>query len=309
MEGPVERGTQMKAHTTWSVHTFARRLNGALKWGVPVLSALLLSNALAGTAVTSVAEPVNLEYVNTWIAEAKGCENIRSYARPNIIRFSVEAVLACQALKLGGYDGEYKLVPAPNHTRAMLMAATGEATMPTETLWTEDLDEKKFYATKPLLADGDIVFGAFVTADKLKSYSVKNLNDLKKLKAVTSRNWVKDWATLTGMGIDTLDANSLEAIYKMIGANRAQFTLWSFNALPSFEVTVESVTLAPLPGIKILMHGERRLAVSKAAPNGKEVYEALNKGIEILRANGTIARAWRESGYINKRTESWTALN
>jgi hypothetical protein len=191
----------------------------------------------------------------------------------------------------------------------MLMAATGEATMPTETLWTGDLDEKKFYATKPLLADGEIVFGAFVRADKLKSYSVKNLSDLKKLKAVTSRNWVKDWGTLTGMGVDTLDASSLESIYKMIGADRAQFTLWSFNALPSFEVTVESVTLAPLPGIKILMHGERRLAVSKAAPNGLEVFNALNKGIEILRANGTIARAWRESGYINKRTESWTALN
>jgi hypothetical protein len=29
----------------------------------------------------------------------------------------------------------------------------------------------------------------------------------------------------------------------------------------------------------------------------------------VMRANGTIARAWRESGYINKRTESWMALN
>jgi hypothetical protein len=286
-----------------------RRLSGAITvWSI-ALGTLLIGNAQAAPAVTSVADPVNLEYVNTWIAEAKGCENIRNYARPNVIRFSVEAILACQALKLGGYDGEYKLVPAPNYTRAMLMAANGEATMPTETLWAEDLDEKKFYATKPLLADGEIIFGAFVKADKLKSYNVKTLADLKKLKAVTSRNWVKDWGTLTGMGVNTLDASSLESIYKMVGADRAQFTLWSFNALPSFEVTVESVTLAPLPGIKIVMRGERRLAVSRAAPNGKEVFEALNKGIEILRANGTIARAWRESGYINKRTDSWVALN
>jgi hypothetical protein len=299
----------MKTVARQTLRFFTRRRRGALLLAWPALSALWVGHALAGPAVTSVAEPVNLEYVNTWIAEAKGCENIRSYARPNIIRFSVEAVLACQALKLGGYDGEYRLVPAPNYTRAMLMAASGEATMPTETLWAEDLDEKKFYATKPLLADGEIVFGAFVKADKLKGYSVKNLADLKKLKAVTSRNWVKDWGTLSSLGVDTLDASSLESIYKMIGADRAQFTLWSFNALPSFEVTVESVTLAPLPGIKILMHGERRLAVSKAAANGLEVFNALNKGIEILRANGTIARAWRESGYINKRTESWTAIN
>ncbi|GEM_PF-1794083 len=299
----------MKTNTKLSFHPIFRRLTGTVSFRGLALCTLLIGNALASPAVTSVADPVNLEYVNTWIAEAKGCENIRSYARPNIIRFSVEAVLACQALKLGGYDGEYKLVPAPNYTRAILMAASGEATMPTETLWSEDLDEKKFYATKPLLADGEIVFGAFVRADKLKTYNVKNLADLKKLKAVTPRNWVRDWGTLASLGVNTLDASNLEAIFRMIGADRAQFTLWSFSALPGHEVTVDSVTLAPLPGIKILMHGERRLAVSKASANGLEVFNALNKGIEILRANGTIARAWRESGYINKRTESWTALN
>jgi hypothetical protein len=281
----------------------------SLKRLATVLGALCVAHASAAPAVTAAAEPVNLAYVNEWFAEARGCENIRNFARPNVIRFSIEAVLTCQALKLGGYDGEFKLVPAPNYTRAMLMAANGEVTMPTETLWSEDLDEKKFYATRPLLADGEIVFGAFVRADKLSGYKVQNLNDLRKLKAVTSRNWVKDWATLNALGVDTLDAPTLEAIYRMVGADRAQFTLWSFNALPTFETTVDGVTLVPLPGVKLFMHGERRLAVSRAAPNGLEVFNALNKGIEMLRTNGTIARAWRDSGYINKRTESWTPLN
>lgn len=280
-----------------------------LKQIAALLMAFHLAQASAAPAVTASSEPVNLEFVSNWFSEARGCENIRNFARPNVIRFSIEAVLTCQALKLGGYEGEFKLVPAPNYTRAMLMAGTGEVTMPAETLWSEDLDEKKFFATKPLLADGDIVFGAFVKADKLNGYKVRNLNDLRKLKAVTSRNWVKDWATLNALGVETLDASTLESIYKMVGADRAQFTLWSFNALPNFETTVDGVTLVPLPGVKIYMHGERRLAVSRAAANGLDVFNALNKGIEILRANGTIARAWRESGYINKRTESWTPLN
>jgi len=105
------------------------------------------------------------------------------------------------------------------------------------------------------------------------------------------------------------EPSSLESIYKMIGAERADFTLWSFNSQPGFEITVESVTLAPLPGIKVTMHGDRRFAVSKAYPDAQAILNALNKGLEILRSNGTIARAWRESAYINKRTESWTALN
>lgn len=122
----------------------------------------------------------------------------------------------------------------------------------------------------------------FVLADKAAKYSVKNVSDLKKLKGVTSSLWVKD---------------------------RAQFTLWTFNTNPNFEVTLNGLTMAPIPDVKIYLHGERSLAVSRAATNGSEVFEALNKGIEAMRSNGTLARAWRESGFINKRTETWTALN
>ena len=102
-----------------------------LKRFAALLAAVCVAQAQAAPAVTAAAEPVNLAYVNEWFTEAKGCENIRNFARPNVIRFSIEAVLTCQALKLGGYDGEFKLVPAPNYTRAMLMAANGEVTMPT----------------------------------------------------------------------------------------------------------------------------------------------------------------------------------
>jgi hypothetical protein len=288
------------------VQCVARRVKATLFF---LAAALLHGYALAAPPVLAAADPTNYGYVNAWFAEARGCENIHKFDRPNVIRFSIEAVLTCQALKLGGYEGEYKLVLAPNNTRARMMAAEGEVAMPTESVWSDSIDDTKFHATIPVLADGEVVFGMFVRADKLKSYSVKNLSDLKKLRPVTQRNWVRDWAVLTGLGFTPVEAFSLESIYKMIGAERADFTLWSFNSLPGFEITVDSVTLAPLPGIKVFIHGDRRFAISRAFPNAQAIFVALNKGLEILRANGTIARAWRESAYINKRTESWTALN
>jgi hypothetical protein len=274
-----------------------------------LFACVAMAVAHAEPPVTSATETANFATFNQWMAEVKGCQNVHSFSRPDVNRGVVEAVLTCQALKLGGYDGEFKLVLAPNYTRAMLMAAEGEATMPSESLWTEDLDEHKFYATKPLLMDGDSPRGIYVRADKVKRYTVKTLADLRKLKAVMSSNWIKDWATLKDMAITTEDAGTGVALLKMVGADRAQFTLFGFNANPEFELFSEGIKFVPLPGVKISLHGERRMAVSKAAPNGLEVFNALNKGIEILLANGTIARAWRESGYINKRTDAWVTLN
>ena len=303
LKGDIAMNIQSGQFKPWSP------FRGLSKLGFAVTAALLLGNAAAAPPVTTGMVKSNFDYVTTWFSEARGCENIQSYVRAGNKRSIVEAVLTCQALKLGGYKGEYKMLVTPNYTRAMLQAANGETTMPSETLWTDELDEKKFYTTKPLLADGDFVVGVFVPADKVKSYSIKSVADLKKLKGVTSSLWVKDWATLKDMGVELLDTPTDDSMFKMIAADRAQFTLWSFNSNPNFEVTLDGLTMAALPGVKIYLHGERSLAVSRAVPHGKVVFEALNKGIDILRANGTLARALRESGFINKRAESWTALN
>ena len=282
---------------------------GKLRIAAMLLGSSLFGFAQAAPPVTAANTPVNIEQYSRWVAEAKGCQNIRSFKRENPSRGAVEAVLTCQALKLGGYDGEFKLVEAPNYARALLMAADGQVSMPGESVGNEDFDEKKFYFTKPLLLDGDIRVGLYVMADKLKSYNVKTVGDLRKLKATTSRNWIKDWTVLKTMGVPIVEASTWPSMLKMVAADRAQFTMMQFNPSPDFVAELEGFKFAPLPGIKVTLHGERSMAVSRAAPNALEVFNALNKGIELLRAKGTIARAWRESGYIDKRTDSWVSLN
>ena len=285
-----------------------------VRFGNLRVAALLLTGSLFGLAqaappVTAAIAVPNAEIYNSWMADVKGCQNVRSFKRDKVTRPVVEAILTCQALKLGGYDGEFKLNEAPNYARALLMAAEGEVSMPAESLGNEDFDEKKFYYTKPLLLDGDIRVGLYVMADKLKTYNVKTVEDLRKLKGTTSRNWIKDWTVLKTMGVPIVEASTWPSMLKMVAADRAQFTMMQFNPSPDFVAELEGFKFAPLPGVKVTLHGERSMAVSKAAPNALEVFNALNKGIELLRAKGTIARAWRESGYIDKRTDSWVSLN
>ena len=147
------------------------------------VAALLLTGSLIGLAqaappVTAAIAVPNGELYNRWMADVKGCQNVRSFKRDKVTRPVVEAILTCQALKLGGYDGEFKLNEAPNYARALLMAAEGQVSMPAESLGNEDFDEKKFFITKPLLLDGDIRVALYVMADKLKTYNVKTVEDL-----------------------------------------------------------------------------------------------------------------------------------
>lgn len=291
--------------TEWPFHP----MGWASKWVVAAMAAALMSGAQAAPPVTAAIAVPNAEIYNRWVADVKGCQNVRSFNRDKVTRPAVEAILTCQALKLGGYDGEFKLVEAPNYARALLMATEGQVSMPAESLGNENFDEKKFYFTKPVLLDGDIRVALYVMADKLKTYNVKTVEDLRKLKATTSSTWVKDWTALKALGVPIEEAGTWSSMLKMVAADRAQFIMFEFKPTPDFVTEQEGVKLAPLPGVRITLHGERSMAVSKAIPNAQEVFTALNKGIEILRANGTIARAWRESHYIDKRTDSWVSLN
>ena len=279
--------------------------------GVLATGALLLGVGVAEAepVVVAAAEKTLFQTFNAWVAQAHGCENIQSFRSPYATRGAVEAVLTCQALRLGGYKGKYQLVMVPNYTRAIMLASSGEVTMPAESLWLEDIDDKLFYSTLPLIADGEFMKAVYVQASSFNHITIRTLEDLRKYKAVTSRLWVKDWSVLAAMGIQTLDAPTKEAMVNMVATNRAQFTLMEFRSDQSTELHWGSTVLVPVPGVKVILHGERRLSVSKNAPHGQDVFNAINRGLEQLRKSGTVARAWHESGFISKQADSWSALN
>ena len=281
-----------------------------LLWGGTVLATPAgAASAATDGQVLAAAEKIQYQTYTAWVREAGGCANIQSYQSPYATRGTVEAVLTCQALRLGGYTGEYKLVMVPNYTRAIMLANSGEVAMPAETLWLEDIDSKAYYSTLPLIADGEFMKAIYVEAASLPKLAIRNLQDLRNYKAVTSRLWLKDWAALADMGVTTLDAATKEAMVNMVASDRAQFTLMEFRSGPSTELRMGASTLVPVPGLKVILHGERRLSISKRAAHSQEIFAAINRGLELLRKNGTLARAWHESGFISAQADGWTALN
>ena len=48
---------------------------------------------------------------------------------------------------------------------------------------------------------------------------------------------------------------------------------------------------------------------SKNHPDGKRVFEALNKGIRIMRESGEIEKFYRQAGFINASVKDWAIAN
>ena len=269
-------------------------------WQIPVL---------ATDPVTAAAEQVIVNNFARWTKAEGGCENIKSFASPYANRGTVEAVLACKALKIGGYDGAFLLVAVPNYERALVEAASGRVSMPAETLWDVDLDKKVFYGTDPLIAQGEFEKGIYVRPQNQHKWVIKTVADLQKLTCVMPARWRVDWNTLQHMKVKTIDVSTKEAIFRMVNHERGDCTLLEFSARADLGNTVDGIRLVPIMGVKVTLDGQRRLAISKKAPHAVEIFNAINRGIAQLRANGSITRAWQESGFLGGVERNWVIIN
>jgi hypothetical protein len=70
----------------------------------------------------------------------------------------------------------------------------------------------------------------------------------------------------------------------------------------------EGLKLIPIPNYKLKLKGERVWIINKSFPGAKDVIKAFEKGFKILDEQGTIQRAYRESGFINDRVKDWTEI-
>ncbi len=242
-----------------------------------------------------------------WVGDAPPWE-ITDFSYKDSHRGTIELILMSKALMIGGIDAEISFVKAPNYTRALIQASKGKADLPAETIWKPEVDRKFFYITDPVFRKGEIELGVYVLPSNSKILEVDALNELQKFSAVSSSNWLMNWGTLLEMGITRHNAPRIELMYKMVEAGRVDFYLTSFTRKEDFSSEQAGVRLIPIPNIKVGLNNSRHFAVSKASPHGERIFEALQKGLKILRKKGVIRKAFEQSGYLDARVKNWKRI-
>lgn len=235
-----------------------------------------------------------------------------NYAHSNTRRDVVELLILQRALALGGFEEPLVVRPTDGYLRILRQLAEGKITITGTTVWDFDARElvEDVWVSNALVRRGEFVVGLYTREKNEKVLAAQTLPQLLQLTPVTSRNWKMDWSLLEQMGYKHLQyASSWESMVRMVLAGRADFVLAPFPATSSLYIQAEGGRyLQPIPGIKVAFPAERVFAVSKNHFSSLAVYEALQRGIKLMRASGELEQAYRDSGFFNHYTQSWNLV-
>jgi hypothetical protein len=236
---------------------------------------------------------------------------IDHYSGAHARRDVIELLLLQQALLLGGFNHPIKLVEEENYFRSIRNVQEGRTLTTSGSIWLADLKLiQDIDITPALIPEGQFVVGLYTAESNKKARASRTLEALRKLRFVTSKQWKPDQKTLTQLGIkDIMYSPKWVNMARMVQAKRVDVTLAPFEQSPNMEISVEGIKLVPIQGLKVAIAGSRHWPVSQRHPMGKEFFSALTKGMAVLEARGTFARAYRECGFFHSGIGHWQLLN
>lgn len=249
-------------------------------------------------------------------------EHLQSFKRafvdgrcPDVLEYPLEdsqplteILILCEALELGGIEPQFEFKNAPEYKRLLNSSGASFIVMPGFSIWGKDINKDLFYVSSPLLNVGEFNKGIYTVAANKNVLQAKNLAELRRYVVVSNSNWVHDKNEIDCMELKFINAQTPINMAHMIMARRADFTLFPFFRSEDLSGYVADIKLVPVPGMKVAINDSLHFVVSKHHPQGQKVYLALQKGLSILTANGTIHQAYLRLGFFNPDIQNWTTL-
>ena len=283
-------------------------------WRSLLIAILILSsqpaNANGQPASILLAADVHEDYLD--FVHGRDVLTIDDYSGPGSRRDVIEVVLFRQALDAGNWEGRVRFVAANSYQRIVKEIETGRSLASATSVWYADLalSPDHYHISVPVIENGQFEAGLYARPDNMKAMAARDLDAVKALRTVSNESWTADWNTLEALGLNELHSVvEWLPMVRMVDAGRVDFLLAPFQPTADFSLEVDGIRLLPIPGVKLGLQGSRHFGVSRRHPLGDRFFLALNTGLRALKATGRIERAYRESGFFNRRVADWTMLN
>ncbi len=239
-------------------------------------------------------------------------QDVEQYSGLGARRDVIELVLLMQALHLGGFKSPIELHAEQSYLRTLRDIAEGQSITSAGLAWKADIDimQDAYFTSRALIKDGEFVVGLYTTRTNQLALSQLSNAQITELNVITNSQWKSDVQTLKTLGFKhiTYSPNWVN-IARMIEANRADVTLAPFQSSVDMSIPVGDISLYPVPGVKVVIPGSRHWPISRKHPQGKAFFDALERGLAQLEAQGTIQRAYRECGFFNPESAQWRLLS
>jgi ABC-type amino acid transport substrate-binding protein len=283
------------------------------------LAGTALMSSLAGTNVNAAdaakeavlaAGPADVMADYQRFLNQRDVLQLSDFSGPYSRRDVVEVALFHQALHRGGWRAPLKFQDMPSVERLLRELGTGHVVSSSTSYWSEDISgaEASVQLSQAVIGDGEFEAGFYTVPSNSRAMGTKSLKDLQTLSGLSNQTWLVDWRNLKRLGIQAQHVTNWELMPKMVAAGRADFLLAPFQASPDLSLQVGNVRLLPIPGIKLGMQGTRHYLISKMHPDAPKLQSALDSGLQQLRQQGVIRKAYMQSGFFNPRVSDWLRL-
>ncbi|WP_320007454.1 hypothetical protein [Maridesulfovibrio sp.] len=278
---------------------------------------ILLPCDVSGNAgITIAIEQNSLKQINDLAAKlATPLDKLENVPDIEMSRSSADVIILLRALRLGGIDSPVEFISVPNARRSTEETARGRTVLCSQQLNKKTNTvpgyENAFLTTAPITRFGEFQKGFYCLPGNTALLSATSAEEINmRGRGIVGQHWNNDIQILRSIGITNLiTAPTFKSMLKIIEVGRAGWIPLEIANSKNFSITMQGITLVPIPGIKFSLLESRHFLVSRKHPRGKEVYGALQKGIKKLRKQGFIRKILSQAGIFNPRTNSWKILN
>lgn len=231
-----------------------------------------------------------------------------AYSRRDV----VELVLLQQALQRGGAKRPLRFVLTDSEGRTLKTLANGEADISGASSWKASASNAggHLLLSRPVIHEGHFMAGLYFPEGHAALESLpRHPQDISRYTAVCADSWIPDLLTLKALGSPVLKTENWESMLGMLKKQRADFVLAPFQPTPGMRLEAGGLVLAPVPGMKVSLKGSRHFLLWGEGAEAEALLKALDQGLATLEREGSIQRAYRESGFDNAALQSWRIIN
>lgn len=218
-----------------------------------------------------------------------------------IRRDVVDMIIVQQALMLGGFKKSFLYRSGKVNFRNTRLLEQGKLLLSFDSYWLADAEvlDDKLFISSAIIREGEYFAGIYSHPANKNVAKLATFNDFSQLTAVSTPRWRTDWQTLSGLPLKELFVeHEWLAQAQMVHRQWADFMMMPLMPSLRNRYKLEEIELVAHPTAILELHGSRHFVISKLHPDGESAFQAIQKGIEVLRAQGRIKRAYQEAGFI-----------
>ena len=224
----------------------------------------------------------------------------------------IEIILIQQMLALGGFEYEFILDPVYYNMRERKLLEKGLLLISVDSVWhSEALSmEEHVFISPPLIRKKEYQAGFYASSNNSKVLSVNSIDQLKRLSIGSNKHWTVDWSNLTKAAFERIiHEDEWMSQASLVNKHLIDVMLIPFSNNEDLSYKIKNIELKPIPNLKFPFDESRHVIISKKHPLGDETYQALIKGMKIMRAEGRITKAFKDSGLFNPAVTHWQKVD